>query len=170
MASLIWAKVWSSGPFIRMVQEVGLATSSTNVNLSSPSTCSYTRPAWPRQSGLSSSTEFTAYPAPTPPKSAFLKPRLYVRCLPLRKPRRTQNTVIRPCNLLPRQRNDEDVWRRARGWLRALLRSSSDPCCRCEGKRGFRMVAGIEPGVMLLALYKGRIARTGSSALAQTRS
>ena len=38
------------------VQEEGFATSSTKVNLSSPSTCSYTRPARPRQSGASSST------------------------------------------------------------------------------------------------------------------
>lgn len=44
-ASLIWAKVWSAGPFSRMVQEVGFRTSSTKVYLSSPRTCSYTLPA-----------------------------------------------------------------------------------------------------------------------------
>ena len=48
MASLICARVWSAGPLIRMVQEVGLRTSSTKVYLSSPNTCSYTLPAYLR--------------------------------------------------------------------------------------------------------------------------
>lgn len=42
--------------FMRMVQEVGFFTSSTKVYFSSPSTCSYTLPAYPRDSGTSSST------------------------------------------------------------------------------------------------------------------
>mmetsp|Transcript_6793 Transcript_6793/g.15038 ORF Transcript_6793/g.15038 Transcript_6793/m.15038 type:complete len:216 (+) Transcript_6793:757-1404(+) len=62
MPSLICAMVWSLGPLMRMVQERGWRTCSTNVYLSSPRVCSYTRPAWPRASGTSSSTELTDTP------------------------------------------------------------------------------------------------------------
>ena len=56
------ASVWSAGPLTRMVTLCGLRTPSTNVYFSSPSTCSYTSPAWPSASGASSSTLFTAKP------------------------------------------------------------------------------------------------------------
>mmetsp|Transcript_48076 Transcript_48076/g.97876 ORF Transcript_48076/g.97876 Transcript_48076/m.97876 type:complete len:208 (-) Transcript_48076:984-1607(-) len=61
-ASLSWAMVCGLGPFTRMVHENGLRTSSTNVYLLSPSTCSYTLPAKPSTSGLSSSQLLTARP------------------------------------------------------------------------------------------------------------
>mmetsp|Transcript_50578 Transcript_50578/g.161824 ORF Transcript_50578/g.161824 Transcript_50578/m.161824 type:complete len:242 (+) Transcript_50578:193-918(+) len=61
-ASLICAMVWSLGPLMRMVQLLGFLVSSTKVYLSSPSTCSYTLPAYPRDSGTSSSSELMAMP------------------------------------------------------------------------------------------------------------
>lgn len=49
-------------PLIKIVQEKGFLTFSMNVYFSSPRTCSYTKPAQPRHSGVKSSTEFTASP------------------------------------------------------------------------------------------------------------
>mmetsp|Transcript_10751 Transcript_10751/g.16158 ORF Transcript_10751/g.16158 Transcript_10751/m.16158 type:complete len:225 (+) Transcript_10751:468-1142(+) len=61
-ASLIWLMVCRLGPRIRTVQLNAFLTSSINVNLSSPSVCSYTSPARPKQSGVKSFSELTAKP------------------------------------------------------------------------------------------------------------
>ena len=55
------------GPVIRIETDLGFSTCSIKVNLSSPNTCSYTSPAWPRISGVRSSTEFWA----TPPQHSW---------------------------------------------------------------------------------------------------
>mmetsp|Transcript_7133 Transcript_7133/g.21560 ORF Transcript_7133/g.21560 Transcript_7133/m.21560 type:complete len:252 (+) Transcript_7133:1719-2474(+) len=61
-ASFNWMIVCWFGPFNKIVHDVGFATSSINVNFSSPKMCSYTCPAWPKTSGDNSSGELTHTP------------------------------------------------------------------------------------------------------------
>ena len=73
MASLICEIVCLLGPRIRSVTDLGSTQSSTKVNLFSPRTASYTKPALPKTSGVRSSTELQADPPQAKARRSILR-------------------------------------------------------------------------------------------------